>query len=183
MFQGSLLRALLLFAGAVRVLAIPIPGGFRHAAVTAQQIIDRFINRDVSLWYFCSGLNQDFDDLGVKLRVSAVSRRPESLAQNCSTIHILYFKRCVVFQQELDCLELATNRGTMQRSLTVALIHTQIHIFVQQKLDDVEPSPRARKLKSRLQLSSIRLPFQPSIRIEASLDDIETAHPGCTFEI
>jgi hypothetical protein len=40
----------------------------------------------------------------------------------------------------------------MHWSLPVNLIPAQIHIFVQQKLHDIEPPPSARKFKRRLQL-------------------------------
>src|SRR5262245_3353656 len=115
----------------MRLFTKPIPRRFRHTAITTQQIIDRFINRDMSLWNSRSCRNQYFDDLSIKLRVSSVSRRPKGLSQHSSIINMLYFKRRVLFQQELDCLQLTTNRRTMQWSLSVTPIPAQIHIFVQ----------------------------------------------------
>ncbi len=51
--------------GPTRLFAKPIPSRFRHAAIFTQQIIDRFINRDMTLWDLCPGRNQFLDDRSV----------------------------------------------------------------------------------------------------------------------
>src|SRR5216684_6005513 len=171
-----------------RFFAEPMPAWFGKTAVTPKKRVNGRIHRYMALGNFCASGDKSLNNLRVDLRIASMRRRPKRLAEHGASVLIFDFKRGLVFQQQLDGIEPAKDRRTVQTGLSVATVRRHVDVLAQQEFNCFSPSMPTGIAESRFHLlfgyawarSPIRkkeLPHQLDAAHARSRDQVDVRAP------